>query len=197
MSYYEQLTSKWLAPGQADATVKLALDLAAHGAFGDQRAAAKRWIQDHPGAVAQLKKNAPGFVAKRIEEGAFTKSATTPEIMPFEKLEQGLRAFCKAENIPDSKLWTVGLPRFQATTEGARLKRRYDEDPRMPEREVPAAVVEANKRADANAALETGLDAFCVAKSIPLASKWTVGLAAYEQTAEGRTLREAVNAGGM
>lgn len=46
---------------------------------------------------------------------------------PKTQLEKGLVAFCKANSIDLSTKWTVGLPRFEATEEGASLKRAYDE----------------------------------------------------------------------
>ncbi len=46
---------------------------------------------------------------------------------PKAQLEKGLVAFCKANNIDLTTKWTVGLPRFGDTEEGASLKRAYDE----------------------------------------------------------------------
>lgn len=54
----------------------------------------------------------------RVAKGAARETA-------FEKLESGLVAFCKSRGI--ARVWSDGLAEFATTTEGAALKRAYDD----------------------------------------------------------------------
>lgn len=164
----------------------------------------------HAAAVAAAKRHAAvgrthaqAWLDKRAKLASIGKSITAAERTlaelgayesPFEKLEKGLRSYCEAHKI--ARVWTEGLAKFATTPEGKVLKAAYDADPTPPARpepEVPEEVVEATKRADAIAALESGLMRYCKARGIN--QPWTVGLEQYRRTPEGRELSDAANGG--
>jgi hypothetical protein len=70
-------------------------------------------------ATSTIGKRAPGFGGTDAEAGTEGGDA-------LQKLENGLIAFAKAQNITKN-VWTDGLDAFKKTTEGAALKRAYDE----------------------------------------------------------------------
>lgn len=82
----------------------------------EERDAATKYIKGLV-ATSRIDKKAPGFDGASVDGDADPAAA----------LEQGLAKFCDEQKIDKSRAWTVGLPRFQATTEGAALVRAFNE----------------------------------------------------------------------